>query len=145
MHFDDLMFQENKPLPSIPYRNIWGFGSIPESCKVAAFVDIGSPRIGENCVIQAFVSIPPGWTIGNNVFIGPGARFANDKYPTALNKDWDCLSGVVEDEAVIGMGALIGPGVRIGKGAVIGMGAVVTKDVPAGETWVGNPARKIEK
>ena len=34
---------------------------------------------------------------------------------------------------------------QIGEGAIVGMGAVVTKHVPAGETWLGNPARKIDK
>lgn len=43
----------------------------------------------------------------------------------------------------IGMGATIRPGVTIGDNARIGMGSVVTKDVPAGETWVGNPARRM--
>lgn len=125
-----------------PFQNIWGFGAdqIPESTKIGAFADIGSPRIGENCIIQAHVTIPPGWTIGNNVFIGPGVHFANDKYPKA--KTFDLLNGVVEDDVMIGMGALIGPGLTLGKGCVIGMGAVVLKDVPAGETWVGNPAHK---
>jgi acyl-[acyl carrier protein]--UDP-N-acetylglucosamine O-acyltransferase len=43
----------------------------------------------------------------------------------------------------IGMGAVIRPHVKIGAYARIGMGAVVTRDVPAGETWVGNPARRL--
>ncbi|MGJ0506234.1 MAG: acetyltransferase [Methylocystis sp.] len=55
---------------------------------------------------------------------------------------------VIEDHAYIGTGAVIKEGMkkrplRIGKGAIVGMGAVVTKDVPAGETWVGNPARPL--
>lgn len=44
----------------------------------------------------------------------------------------------------IGANATILPGVSIGDGAIIGAGAVVTHDVPEGETWVGNPARRIE-
>ena len=127
-----------------PYQNIWGFGSIPQSTKVGAFVDIGSPRIGENCTIQCHVSIPPGWTIGNNVFIGPGVRFANDKHPQANGK-WEQLDGWVQDDVVIGMGALIAPGVTLEKGCVIGMGAVVLTDVPAGKTYVGNPAKELKK
>jgi len=126
-----------------PFQNIWGkIISLPKSTKVGAFVDIGDPNFGEDCKIQTFVSIPPGWRFGNKVFIGPGARFANDKHPN-LGKDFYPQSGCVGDEAVIGMGALIGPGINIGEKATIGMGAVVLKDVPAGETWVGNPAHKI--
>ena len=125
-------------------NNIWGkIISLPDSTKIGAFCDIGEPNIGENCNLQTGVSIPPGWKIGNRVFIGPGARFANDKYPNVNAGSWAVNGGVVEDDAVIGMGALIGPGVHIGKGAVIGMGAVVLKDVEAGTTVVGNPARVV--
>ena len=80
--------------------------------------------------------------IGNDVFIGPGVRFANDKHPR-IGTEWAPQGGIVEDGASIGMGALIAPGVRIGANSTIGMGAVVLKDVPAGEMWVGNPAHPI--
>lgn len=122
--------------------NIWGSKKIGNYTKIGAFCDIGDAKIGSDCKIQCHVSIPPGWTIGENVFIGPGARFANDKYPDAYTAFHAEPCGVVEDYASIGMGAIILP-VRIGRGAKIGAGAVVTKDVPAGETWVGNPARPI--
>ena len=49
----------------------------------------------------------------------------------------------IGDGAYIGAGAIIRQGLTIGAGATIGMGAVVTKAVPAGETWIGNPARPI--
>ena len=124
-----------------PYQNIWGeIISLP--AKMGAFVDIGNPDFGDDCVVQAFVSIPPGWKFGNRVFIGPGARFANDKHPNLL-QDFEPQRGEVGDDVIIGMGALIGPGLKIGNNAVIGMGAVVLKDVPSGETWVGNPAHKM--
>ena len=126
-----------------PTANIWGDTIIGERTKVGAFCDIGGAVIGRDCKIQAFVSIPPGTTIGNKVFVGPGARFANDKHPNLDDHEWEPNGASVHNGAVIGMGALIGPGVTIGEGAVIGMGAVVTHDVPAGETWVGNPAKKI--
>lgn len=128
-----------------PYQNIWGNPNIAKSASIGAFVDIGGDvHIGEKCKIQCFVSIPPGIKIGDNVFIGPGVRFANDKHPKAQG-DWEELRTIVEDDVNIGMGALIGPGIKIGKGAMIGMGAVVIKDVPAGETWIGNPAKKYER
>lgn len=124
-------------------KNIWGsIISLPESTKIGSYCDIGDPNIGENCKIQCHVSIPPGWKIGNNVFIGPGAHFANDKHPSATNP-WKVKGGVVEDDASIGMGALILPGVKIGKGAIVGAGAVVVKSVQAGQTVVGNPARVV--
>ena len=129
-----------------PYQNIWGeIISLPMSVDIGAFVDIGNPDFGEDCVIQAFVSIPPGWKFGKKVFIGPGARFANDKHPDLNDKEWKPQGGEVKDGAVIGMGALIGSGITIGRNAVVGMGAVVLQSIPEGETWVGNPAHKISE
>lgn len=129
-------------------KNIWGkIISLPESVKIGAYCDIGEPNLGEGCNIQCHVSIPPGWKIGSRVFIGPGAHFANDKYPNlfARQPEFKPEVGVIEDDVVVGMGALIGPGVIIGKGAIIGMGAVVLKNVPAGAIMVGNPARELVK
>ena len=74
--------------------------------------------------------------IGDYVTFAPGVR---------------CNGRVhIDDYAYIGTNAIIREGtadkpLRIGKGAVVGMGAVVTKDVPAGATVVGNPARVMEK
>jgi UDP-2-acetamido-3-amino-2,3-dideoxy-glucuronate N-acetyltransferase len=123
--------------------NVWGKNKIGLGVKIAAFCDIGHPVIGEGTNIQCHVSIPPGWTIGNNVFIGPGARFANDKHHSN-KKNFTPDQGSVGDGACIGMGALILP-VNIGEGAIIGAGAVVTKDVAPFTTVVGNPARPLEK
>ena len=128
--------------------NIWGFPDIHSEAEIGAFVEIGSrgdaPTCIGKCKIQAFVFIPPGITIEDNVFIGPGVMFANDRHPKA-NGEWTPLRTCIKHGASIGMGALIGPGITIGENAIIGMGAVVLTDVPAGETWVGNPARKLDK
>lgn len=111
-------------------------------CVIHAFVWIGPDvRIGSHCKIQAFAYIPTGVVIGNNVFIGPRVTFTNDKYPPSSGREW--ASTIVEDDVSIGAGAVILPGVTIGKGAVVGAGAVVTKNVSAGTTVVGNPAKKI--
>lgn len=122
--------------------NVWQtLRPIPETTNIGAFCDIGDADIGENCKIQALVSIPPGWKIGNNVFIGPGVHFVNDRHPN-LKEDFVPKGGIVEDDVVIGAGAIILP-VRLGKGCIIGAGAVVTKDVPIATTVVGNPAHII--
>ena len=117
---------------------------IGKDCSIAAFVEIGAKVIiGDRCRIQAFVFIPSGVTIGNDVFIGPGVIFINDKYPPIPKKDFKPGRVVIEDKVSIGAGALILPPVRIGKGASIGAGAVVTKDVNPGEVMVGIPARRM--
>ena len=131
-----------------PFQNIWGNPKIGKNTKLAALLEIGSTKehptvIGEACKIEAFCFIPPGTTIGNRVFLGPHVVITNDKHPKAIG-NWE-LSGVtISDDASIGAGAAICPGVHIGEGAVVGAGAVVTKDLVAGRTFVGNPARLLE-
>jgi len=51
---------------------------------------------------------------------------------------------IIEDDVFIGANSIILKGVRIGKGAVVGAGSVVTKNIPDGEVWAGNPAKKIK-
>ena len=128
--------------------NIWGNPDIHPETTIGAYTEIGSTtenptKIGR-CKIEARVFIPPGITIEDDVFIGPGVMFANDKNPKAEG-EWKQLRTIVRRGTSIGMGALIGPGLEIGEGAIIGMGAVVTKNVPQGEIWVGNPAHTIDK
>lgn len=123
--------------------NLWGHNRIGKATKIGEFCDIGNVTIGDRCKIQCHVSIPSGWIIGDDVFIGPGARFANDKHPNASGEGWIPHGGRIGNSASIGMGALLAAGVIIGEGAVIGMGAVVLKDVAAHTTVVGNPAKPI--
>ena len=122
-------------------NNFYADGNMPDSTTIGNFCDIGSP-LGKDSKVQCHVSIPPGWTLGNNVFYGPGCRFANDRNPK-IGEMFISQGGYVQDDVVIGMGALIGAGVTLGKGCTVGMGAVVLKDVPPGATVVGNPAKEI--
>lgn len=92
---------------------------------------IGSTVIWHRTKIDNLVHIAHNVRIGSDCQVVAGAVIGG--------------SAVIGDRVFIGMGALIKNKVRIGNDAIIGMGAVVTKDVPAGETWVGNPARKLEK
>lgn len=119
--------------------NLYGDITIGENTRIGSFCDIGPVSIGKNCIIQTMVSIPVGVVIEDNVFIGPQVVFTNDKNPPSD----EFSHTVVRTGARIGANATILPGVTIGEGALIGAGAVVTKDVPAHETWVGNPARKL--
>ena len=113
---------------------------IGRGTKIGAGHDISEGvEIGEDCDIQCHVSISKGWKIKNNVFIGPGVHFANDPYPPSNR----LLPGIVEDNAIICMGAKIGPGVKIREGAVVGMGAIVRSDVLPNEVVVGDNNRVI--
>lgn len=121
--------------------NIQSF-SIGYNAKIHSHVWIGSTvKIGRNVMIQAYVFIPNGVTIGDDVFLGPRVTFLNDKHPPS--DTWS--NTTVENKVAVGGGAVVLPGVTLGEGCVIGAGAVVTKNVPPGETWVGNPARKLER
>lgn len=95
-------------------------------------VDAGVERntiIGENVLVMAHAHIGHDAQIGSGTQIAPGA----------------VIGGLVTigENVKIGMNACIRPHISIGDGARIGQGAVVTKHVPAGEVWVGNPARKL--
>ena len=91
-----------------------------------------------------------GVELEDEVFVGHGVLFINDKRPRATtdgalqtDADWELQRTVVEQGASLGSGAVILGGLRIGRDALIGAGAVVTRDVAAGETVVGNPGRPL--
>lgn len=114
--------------------------SIGNKARIHSHVWIGSKvTIGNGALIQAFAFIPDGVHIGNRVFIGPHVCFTNDKNPPSQVLE----ETYVENEVRIGANATILPGITLGRRCWIGAGAVVTKDVPAQEMWVGNPARKL--
>jgi len=82
--------------------------------------------------------------IGNNVSIAGEVRIYTMEHDIDSSDFAQTSSPVViEDYVVIGTRVTILPGVTVGKGAVIASGAVVTKDVPANELWLGNPARLV--
>lgn len=99
--------------------------------------------IGDNVTIKPGVQIWDGLRIENNVFIGPNVTFTNDRYPRSKQYPDEFQQTLVKKGASIGANATILGGLTIGESALIGAGSVVTKDVPANELWVGNPARKI--
>ena len=124
-------------------QNIWGNPDIGKGTKIAAFVEIGrGAKIGKNCKIQAFTFIPSGVILEDEVFIGPHVCFTNDKYPKAQGK-WEEKKTIVHRAASIGANSTILPGIEIGEEATIGAGSVVVHNIPRGETWAGNPAKKL--
>ena len=98
-------------------------------------------RLGDRVTLKCGVYVWDGVTLEDDVFVGPNAVFTNDKEPRSRQRPPQFLRTTVRRGASIGAGAVILPGIEIGEGAMIAAGAVVTRDVPAGETWSGNPAR----
>ena len=122
--------------------NIYGC-TIGEYSAVGPFVEIQrGVTIGRLCKVESHSFICEHVTIGNDVFIGHGVMFTNDKYPV-IKSPVVFEKTIIDDGVSIGSGAVIGPGVHIGQHALIGAGAVVLKDIPAYTTAAGNPARII--
>jgi acetyltransferase-like isoleucine patch superfamily enzyme len=132
------------------FTNLYGC-RVGDGTRVGTFVEVQRGAvIGAACKIQSHTFICDGVTIEDECFVGHGVTFVNDKFPRATDgagrlqdeSEWELLSTVVGRGATIGSGATILGGVRIGAGATVGAGAVVTRDVPAGATVVGNPAKQ---
>lgn len=128
--------------------NIWQFcvvfpeAKIGTGCNICANVLIENEVvIGNNVTVKSGVQLWDGVTLEDNVFVGPNVTFTNDLFPRSKNPNWKLSKTVVKKGASIGANATILCGITIGENAMIGAGSVVTKDVPAGEVWVGNPAR----
>lgn len=135
------------------FVNIYGC-SIGDNTKIGAFVEIQkNADIGNNCKISSHTFICEGVTIKDNVFVGHNVTFINDKYPKSANpdgspqteEDWSVVCTKVEEDSSIGSSVTILCGVIIGKGSIVGAGSVVTKNIPVGEIWAGNPARFMRK
>jgi len=132
--------------------NIWQFciifpdAKIGENCNICANVLVENDVvIGNNVTVKSGVQLWDGITVEDNVCIGPNATFTNDIFPRSKNSEWKLSKTVVKKGASIGANATILCGITIGENAMIGAGSVVTKNVPAGEVWVGNPAKFLRK
>ncbi len=134
-----------------PFTNLYGC-AVGDETRIGPFVEVQrGARIGSRCKIQSHSFICDGVEIHDEVFVGHGVMFINDSRPRATTddgelqsgEDWELLPTVVERRASLGSGAVILGGVRIGEGALVGAGAVVTRDVAAGETVAGVPARVL--
>jgi UDP-2-acetamido-3-amino-2,3-dideoxy-glucuronate N-acetyltransferase len=156
-----------KPHDFGPYTNVAEDVRLGERVRLSAFVNLYGCEVGDDSRVGAFVEVQREATIGrrckisshsficsgvkieDEVFIGHGVIFINDRFPRATNEngspqaedDWELERTLVRRRASIGSGAIVMCGVEIGEGALVGAGALVTHDVPAGATVIGNPAR----
>jgi UDP-2-acetamido-3-amino-2,3-dideoxy-glucuronate N-acetyltransferase len=143
----DVSFGEGVVVQS--FTNLYGC-TIGDETRIGPFVEIQARvAIGARCKVQSHTFVCEGVTIEDEVFVGHGVMFVNDKRPAATTADgalqteadWELLSTRIERRASIGSGAIILGGVTVGTGARVGAGAVVTRDVAPGEVVGGVPAR----
>lgn len=148
----DVVLGKGVLLPQPDLINLYGC-SIGDGTKIGSFVEIQKKAsVGARCKISSHTFICEGVHIEDEVFVGHGVMFTNDKYPRAASEhgemltdaDWQVIETRVGRRASIGSGAVILPGITIGAEAVVGAGAVVVRDVPEKAVVVGNPARIIK-
>lgn len=117
---------------------------IGSGCNICAQVLIESDvHVGNRVTVKSGVQLWDGITLEDDVFVGPNVTFTNDPHPRSRVRPDAFARTLVRSGASVGGGAVILPGVTIGERAMVGAGAVVIRDVPAGATVVGNPARVI--
>jgi len=137
---------------------IWAFAHVMEGavvgrqCNLCDHVYVeGGARLGDRVIVKNRSLVWDGVDIEDDVIVGPGVVFTNDRYPRNRNlvyvaqryaspDNW-LLSTRVRRGATIGAGAVILPGLSIGEFAVVAAGAVVTRDVPAHRLAMGNPTK----
>ena len=154
-----LKFRENMIHPltdckckNIPEStNIWQFcvifpnAQIGENCNICSHCLIENDvKIGNNCTIKCGVQLWDGIELEDNVFIGPNTTFTNDMYPMSKNPNWTLLRTKYVKALQLEPDQLFFLELQLAK-AIIGAGSVVTKSIPAGEIWIGNPARFLRK
>lgn len=125
------------------------FTSIVVKQGAKLFIDNGAGLSNVSIVCTSSI------TIGKNVFIGGDVRLYDTDFHSlnfyervkgaTIDADIKCSPIIIQDGAFIGASCIVLKGVTIGKKSIIGAGSVVTKNIPSGEIWAGNPAKFIRK
>lgn len=127
---------------------IWAFTNIKDGavighgCNICdgCYVEKGAV-IGHHVTVKNNVALYDGITLEDDVFVGTGTSFINDRHPRSHRPDaWALEKTLIRRGATIGSGSVILCGITVGEYAVIGAGSVVTKDVPPATVVAGNPA-----
>jgi UDP-2-acetamido-3-amino-2,3-dideoxy-glucuronate N-acetyltransferase len=133
------------------FINLYGC-RIGDGTKIGPFVEVQKNAvIGKQCKISSHTFICEGVTIEDDVFVGHGVMFINDKYPKATTEsgelqteeDWEVVPTLVKRGASIGSNATLLCGITVGVDAIVGAGSVVINDVPDKVIVAGNPATII--
>ena len=133
------------------FVNLYGC-RVGDETRIGTFVEIQKgASVGARCKISSHTFVCEGVTIEDEVFVGHGVMFTNDRLPRATRpdgapqteEDWTLEATVVRRGASIGSNATILCGLEIGERAVVGAGSVVTRSVPPGAVVAGNPARVL--
>jgi UDP-2-acetamido-3-amino-2,3-dideoxy-glucuronate N-acetyltransferase len=135
------------------FVNLYGC-RVGDETRIGPFVEIQKNAVvGRRCKISSHSFICEGVTIEDEVFVGHGVMFINDRYPRATtgggelqtDADWTCEATVIKRRASIGSGVTVLCGLTIGEEAVVGAGSVVTHDVAPRTVVAGNPARELRR
>ena len=129
-------------------RSIYMAVQLEMKCLFGPFVEIQKgATIGARTKVQSHSFICDLVTIGEDCFIGHGVNFVNDKFSTGGPAQGDqslWKPTLIGNNVSIGSNATILP-VAICDNVVIGAGAVVTRNITESGTYVGNPAKKLNK